>query len=254
MSKSIDEGQLLGTPGFWDDRYKAASNTEQRDLQSPTHEWFRNFSALQPFFSKYLYSRSAEENPRILHLGCGDSVSSSYLVFLMLFFLKSQAIFCGITFSILLILARAKTVPHDLALKGYTNQICVDFSSTVIDLMKLRYQEQKGIEWVHGDVRDMDNVPSSSVDVAFDKGTLDAMIFGSPWSPPKEVTENSSKYMKEVCSGDLLPSKWDKVSQALAFRKGANQHSTLPRVCYLVYLILLFTAPWNTLSDDYKTL
>ena len=37
-----------------------------------------------------------------------------------------------------------------------------------------------------------------SVDVAFDKGTLDAMIFGSPWSPPEETLENSGRYMKEV--------------------------------------------------------
>lgn len=44
----------------------------------------------------------------------------------------------------------------------------------------------------------MKDIASSSIDVAFDKGTLDAMIFGSPWSPPDEVLENSGRYMNEV--------------------------------------------------------
>jgi hypothetical protein len=46
----------------------------------------------------------------------------------------------------------------------------------------------------------MKDIQSGSIDVAFDKGTLDAMIFGSPSSPPVEVMENSGRYMNEVCS------------------------------------------------------
>jgi hypothetical protein len=34
--------------------------------------------------------------------------------------------------------------------------------------------------------------------VAFDKGTLDAMIHGSPWSPPDQVLSDTSRYMREV--------------------------------------------------------
>lgn len=41
-------------------------------------------------------------------------------------------------------------------------------------------------------------IEAKSIDVAFDKGTLDAMIHGSPWSPPEEVLENTGKYMNEV--------------------------------------------------------
>jgi EEF1A lysine methyltransferase 4 len=66
----MDEGLALSTQSFWDDRY-ATSNSDQ-----PTHEWFRTFDSLQPFFVKQFYSvKPAEENPRVLHLGCGDSVS-----------------------------------------------------------------------------------------------------------------------------------------------------------------------------------
>jgi hypothetical protein len=55
-----------------------------------------------------------------------------------------------------------------------------------------------GIEWIFGDVREMNEIPTGSVDVAFDKGTLDAMIYGSVWSPPDDVKDNARRYVKEV--------------------------------------------------------
>jgi hypothetical protein len=59
--------------------------------------------------------------------------------------------------------------------------------------------QKKAIEWIQGDVRDMKPlIPSSSIDVAFDKGTMDAMIFGSPWSPPEDVQKNTGAYIDEV--------------------------------------------------------
>lgn len=64
--------------------------------------------------------------------------------------------------------------------------------------MRSRHASEVGVEWLEGDVRDMKELASGSIDVAFDKGTLDAMIFGSPWSPPDEVLENSARYMKQV--------------------------------------------------------
>ena len=63
-----------------------------------------------------------------------------------------------------------------------------------------------GIEWRKEDVRHMDSVPSESIDVAFDKGTLDAMIHGSPWSPPDDVKENTSQYLREVYAPLCTPS------------------------------------------------
>jgi hypothetical protein len=64
--------------------------------------------------------------------------------------------------------------------------------------MKSRHVEHPQVQWIVGDVRNMIAIDTASVDVAFDKGTLDAMIYGSPWSPPEEVMENSGKYMNEV--------------------------------------------------------
>ena len=64
--------------------------------------------------------------------------------------------------------------------------------------MRERHAQEKGIEWRWADVRDMKDLSSDSVDVAFDKGTLDAMIHGSPWSPPDQVLSDTSRYMREV--------------------------------------------------------
>lgn len=64
--------------------------------------------------------------------------------------------------------------------------------------MSERHQKIPGIEWKQADVRNMDLLADRSVDVAFDKGTLDAMIYGSGWNPPEEVKDNTGRYMREV--------------------------------------------------------
>lgn len=64
--------------------------------------------------------------------------------------------------------------------------------------MKAKHADQPQVQWTVGDVRDMVAIGSKSVDVAFDKGTLDAMIHGSPWSPPDDVLDNTGRYLNEV--------------------------------------------------------
>ncbi|OHW96446.1 methyltransferase type 11 [Colletotrichum incanum] len=155
----LSEAEALATPEFWNERYTKS------DGSNPTHEWFRTFAALEPYFQKHLFSqRSPESAPRIMHLGSGDS-----------------------------------TIPADLSERGYRNQLCLDFSTVVVDLMAARHAAVGGIEWRWADVRDMpDAAPTGSVDVAFDKGTMDAMIHGSPWSPPPDVRDNTARYLREV--------------------------------------------------------
>ncbi|KAI8154295.1 EEF1A lysine methyltransferase 4 [Colletotrichum sp. SAR 10_70] len=159
MSADLSEAEALATPEFWNERYTKS------DGSNPTHEWFRTFAALEPYFQKHLFTqRSPETSPRIMHLGSGDS-----------------------------------TIPADLSSRGYKNQLCLDFSQVVVDLMKARHEPVGGIEWRWADVRDMpDAAPTRSVDVAFDKGTMDAMIHGSPWSPPDDVRDNTGRYLREV--------------------------------------------------------
>ena len=64
--------------------------------------------------------------------------------------------------------------------------------------MSKRYKSKPGVVWKQMDVRDMRGIEDKSVEVAFDKGTLDAMIHGSPWSPPPAVKENTNRYLSEV--------------------------------------------------------
>lgn len=59
-------------------------------------------------------------------------------------------------------------------------------------------REDDGVKWAWADIRDMPQHSSKSIDVAFDKGTMDAMIHGSPWSPPDDVKDNTSRYLAEV--------------------------------------------------------
>lgn len=91
-----------------------------------------------------------------------------------------------------------QTIPSDLAVRGYKNQLCVDFSTVVVNLMSARHEQEKGIEWKWADVRNMTEIADGSIDVAFDKGTLDAMISGSPWDPPDIVKQNTGQYINEV--------------------------------------------------------
>lgn len=61
----------LSEPEFWNERYNKS------DGENPTHEWFKTFAALEPYFEKHLFAaRPAAVNPRIMHLGSGDSVST----------------------------------------------------------------------------------------------------------------------------------------------------------------------------------
>jgi len=181
---SSEEAQALGRSEFWDERYAKA------DSDKPTHEWFRGFPALEPFFDKHLFQARGDtgKSGRILHLGSGDSVGAPNNF--------SRRFRNSIVFYF--VLMYLQTVPYDLLQRGYIHQICVDFSKVVVELMTARHADKPQVEWKVGDVRDMVDIDTKSIDVAFDKGTLDAMIYGSPWSPPDEVLENSARYMKEV--------------------------------------------------------
>lgn len=174
-----EDDQALGYPDYWDKHYSKS------DGEAPTHEWFRSFSELEPFFRNNLFglqSFKAEDNPLILHLGSGDSVCRR----------QSQTSRPTANQS------SAQVIPAELAFRGYRRQLCIDFSTVVVQFMAERHSKVEGIEWKHMDLRNMIDVPDKSIDVAFDKATLDAMIHGSPWSPPREVKENTSKYLKEV--------------------------------------------------------
>lgn len=63
-----EEVEKLVYPEFWDQRYIHSAGDE------PTHEWYRTFEDLAPFFVKLYEAYGPETNPKLLHLGSGDSV------------------------------------------------------------------------------------------------------------------------------------------------------------------------------------
>jgi hypothetical protein len=89
-----------------------------------------------------------------------------------------------------------QTLTADLHELGYTNQTSIDFSRVVIDAMKAKHADME-TQWCVMDVRNLE-LPDASIDVAIDKGTLDAMIHGSLWDPPEDVRSNVGKYVDEV--------------------------------------------------------
>jgi len=64
--------------------------------------------------------------------------------------------------------------------------------------MKSRYSDGNQVEWKMGDIRNMPEIDTVSIDVAFDKGAMDAMIHGSHLDPPDDVMDNTRKYIDEV--------------------------------------------------------
>ncbi|CAD6440197.1 e348e4a1-4fd9-45a3-b1eb-fc42f559b4e1 [Sclerotinia trifoliorum] len=174
-SKSLEE---LSHPSYWDNRYAGKFDPETEEVirdegeedvaakkEIESFEWFKDFQSLKPFFEKHLPSpgedKEERKGPRVLHLGCGNS-----------------------------------TLTYDLHIDGYRNQISVDFSEVVIQRMSKKYSDLN-TTWTVMDVRNM-KLEDGEIDVAIDKGTLDAMIHGSMWDPPQDVRENVGRYVDEV--------------------------------------------------------
>jgi hypothetical protein len=72
--KNLEE---LAHPDYWDQRYRKNANNE-------LFEWLKPFKSIEPLLSAHLPKPVAAEDggpqqqkqPRILHLGCGNSVGS----------------------------------------------------------------------------------------------------------------------------------------------------------------------------------
>lgn len=158
MSKS--DADELSRVGYWDERYQNAFNATDAENGTSEFEWFRTFEQIRSFLSKHLPEPRLQ--PRLPHLDCGNSRLTAEL--------------------------------HEI---GYIDQLNVDFSAVVIANMSRRYDDLN-VDWLQMDVRNMSSLPAESIDVAIDKGTMDAMIYGSPWDPPSEVREGITSTLENV--------------------------------------------------------
>jgi ubiquinone/menaquinone biosynthesis C-methylase UbiE len=99
-------------------------------------EWYGNYNE----FSLFLLEEILKED-KLLVIGCGNSNISSKLYE-----------------------------------NGYENIINLDFSSTVINEMKIKNSSKSRMTWIVGDMTNMTDIPSHSIDIVFDKGALDALL------------------------------------------------------------------------------
>jgi hypothetical protein len=87
------------------------------------------------------------------------------------------------------------TLPSNLHQLGYPTQTAIDFSSVYISTMSaLHAFLDLPITWLAMDVCTM----TFPVDIAIDKGTLDAMLYGSLLDLANEVKANLKTYLDQV--------------------------------------------------------
>ncbi|EFC35528.1 predicted protein [Naegleria gruberi] len=98
---------------------------------------------------------------------------------------------------ILIIGCGNSTLGQDMYMDGYTNIINMDYSSKVIEKMKLKYPN---MEWIEMDMLDMKGFENETFDIVLDKGTMDALVVdaGDPWDPEQHVRYETLKMCKEI--------------------------------------------------------
>lgn len=60
--------------------------------------------------------------------------------------------------------------------KGFTSITNIDFSTVVIEEMKLKNIHRQQMKWLVGDMTNMPEISDGSCDIVFDKGALDAIL------------------------------------------------------------------------------
>ncbi|PIA13463.1 S-adenosyl-L-methionine-dependent methyltransferase [Coemansia reversa NRRL 1564] len=135
---------------------------QQRYLQEPdeVYDWFKTYADLKSLLGR----RIGSKDTRILMLGCGNS-----------------------------------TLSGDMYDDGYKDILNIDYSDVVIEQMRQRSRHQHMMRWKVMDVREL-ALEEGSVDVAIDKGTLDALMCekGDVWEPSDELCKNVGRMVSEV--------------------------------------------------------
>ncbi|GEM11472.1 endothelin-converting enzyme, metalloendopeptidase [Rhodotorula toruloides] len=120
-----------------------------READDASFDWCKSYRDIRHLVHRFIPRKDA----RIVMLGCGNS-----------------------------------TLSRDMYDDGYKNITNVDYSTVVIEKMRRINEGCEGMTWTVGDVRSLP-FEDRSVDVCFDKATLDAMLTSEkdPWNPPPEA-------------------------------------------------------------------
>lgn len=129
--------------------FKEQSYWDERFQDETEKDWLLNFEQLKEILQPHITPKS-----RILLVGCGNSSLSQNL--------------------------------YD---SGFENLVNLDYSSVVIEKMRLLHQTKRpNMKWIQMDMTDM-TFPEESFDVVLDKAAMDALVVdeGDVWDPKNET-------------------------------------------------------------------
>lgn len=195
MSRIPNKLSLYREESYWDERYKGggSSNGDESGGGSDTndddtnninsksvmksilkkankdYDWLmeyistkKNKPSLKPLIKEELDKR---RGGKILILGCGNS-----------------------------------TLSYDLHIDGYGPVVSVDYSQTIIDILKERHSSQSGMIFIREDIKNMSSLEDGSFSTIIDKGTLDAIFCdnSSLWDPSTTVRNDIKSCVAEI--------------------------------------------------------
>lgn len=201
MSRIPNKLSLYREESYWDERYKGGDNSDGSDTNNDdndninnnnntdvnndnisksarkrtlkkankNYDWLmeynstnKNKPSLKPLIKEELDKR---KGGKILILGCGNS-----------------------------------TLSYDLHIDGYGPVVSVDYSQTIIDILKERHSSQSGMVFIRADIKNMSSLEDGSFSTIIDKGTLDAIFCdnSSLWDPSTTVRNDIKSCVAEI--------------------------------------------------------
>ncbi|KAJ1461207.1 hypothetical protein M885DRAFT_508072 [Pelagophyceae sp. CCMP2097] len=133
------EALAYGEPYYWEARYDA-----ERALHGAHHhfEWYCTLEDLWPILQTYVGPETLrDDTARLLVVGCGTS-----------------------------------KVAEDCHSRGLRNVLSIDVSKTVVNFMQARYEGTAGLAFSQMDVRKMDRLADSCMELVIDKACMDSLF------------------------------------------------------------------------------
>ncbi|KWU44291.1 S-adenosyl-L-methionine-dependent methyltransferase [Rhodotorula sp. JG-1b] len=131
-----------------------------QEADDGSFDWCKTYADIKHLVNRFVPNKDS----RIVMLGCGNS-----------------------------------TLSRDMYDDGYRNIANIDYSPVVIEKMARVNADREGMTWTVGDVRKLP-FEDQSIDVCFDKATLDAMLTSEkdPWNPPPQAVADVKGEVDEV--------------------------------------------------------
>lgn len=145
-------------------KYKSVDYWNDRYKDEESFEWFCDYGKFKEILCNHIKPTDC-----IVNLGCGNSKMSELMY-----------------------------------LDGFKNLINIDYSETLIELMRDRCKKYKEMSWLTMDINNL-QFEANSIDIIIEKGTLDSLLVdeSDPWNMTKEnqvkinnILKNISKILK----------------------------------------------------------